>query len=133
MFPIFWQAKGSVARSTTESEIISMATGMFGEVLNLQTFLEYLMQKPIELLFHQDNDAALKILKNKYSAKLRHMNRVHKVNVASLCEVLEQEGVTAIYCPTADQRANGFTKIIPPHEWKATTAQMCLVEIAADV
>ena len=135
VFPIFWQAKkqGSVARSTTESEIISMATGMFGEVLNLQTFLEYLMQKPIELLFHQDNDAVLKILKNKYSAKLRHMNRVHKVNVASLCEVLEQEGITAIYCPTADQRANGFTKIIPPHEWKATTTQMCLDEVAADV
>ena len=135
VFPIFWQAKkqGSVARSTTESEIIAMSAGMFSEVLNLQTLLEYLMQKPIELLFHQDNEAVLKILKNKYSAKLRHMNRVHKVNVASLCEVLEQEGVTAIYCPTADQRANGFTKIIPPYEWKTTTAQMCLVELAADV
>ena len=135
VFPIFWQAKkqGSVARSTTESEIISMATGMFGEVLNLQTFIEYLMQKPIQLVFHQDNDAVLKILKNKYSAKLKHMNRVHKVNVASLCEALEQEGVTAIYCPTAEQRANGFTKIIPPHEWKATTAQMCLGDVAAVV
>ena len=92
---MFWQAKkqASVARSTTESEIISMATGMFGQVLNLQTFLEYLMQKPIQEKFHQDNDAALKILKNKYSARLRHLGRVHKVNVASLCEVLEEDEV----------------------------------------
>ena len=61
VFPIFWQAKkqGSVARSTTEAEIISMATGMFGEVLNLESFLEYLIQKPIEVRFHQDNDAVL--------------------------------------------------------------------------
>ena len=135
VFPIYWQAKkqGSTARSTTESEIISMATGMFSEALNLQTFLEYLTQKPIQLVFHQDNEAVLKILRNKYSAKLRHMNRVHKVNVASLCEILEQDDVTAIYCPTAEQRANGFTKIIPPYEWNATTEQMCLSDQSAVV
>ena len=65
-FPVFWQAKkqGSEARSTIEAEIISIATGMFSEVLNLQVFLEYLMQKPIQVGFYQDNDAVLKILKN---------------------------------------------------------------------
>ena len=63
---MFWQAKkqGSEARSTIEAEIISIATGMFSEVLNLQVFLEYLMQKPIQVGFYQDNDAVLKILKN---------------------------------------------------------------------
>lgn len=105
-----------------------MATGMFGEVLNLQTFLEYLIQKPIKVIFHQDNDAVLKIRKNRYSAKLRHMNRVHKVNIASLCEVLEDGDVVATYCPSAEQRANGFTKIIPPGDWIATITQMCLNE-----
>ena len=51
---IYWQPKkqGSTARSTTESEIISVAIGMFSEALNLQTFLEYLTQKPIQLVFH---------------------------------------------------------------------------------
>lgn len=132
VFPIFWQAKkqSSISRSTTESEITSMATGMFSEVLTLQTFLEYLTQKPTQLIFHQDNDAVLKILKNKYSAKLRHMNRVHKVDVASLCEILQQRGVSTIYCPTAEQRANGVTKIIPPYEWNATTVHMCLCDQA---
>ena len=78
------------------------------------------MQKPIQVKFHQDNDAVLKILKNKYSARLRHLGRVHKVNVASLCEVLEEDEVEALYCPSAEQRANGFTKIIPPQEWQST-------------
>lgn len=107
-----------------------MATGMLSEVLTLQTFLEYLTRKPTQLIFHQDNDAVLKILKNKYSAKLRHMNRVHKVDVASLCEILQQRGVSTIYCPTAEQRANGVTKIIPPYEWNATTVHMCLCDQA---
>ena len=75
----------------------------------------------------------LKIVHNKYPAKLRHMNRVHKVNVVSLCEILEQDDVTAIYCPTAEQRAHGFTKIIPPYEWSATTEQMCLSDQSAVV
>ena len=42
-FPVFWQAKkqGSVARSTTEAEVISMASGMFSEALNTQVFIDY--------------------------------------------------------------------------------------------
>ena len=120
--------QGSVARSTTEAEIISMATGMFGKVLNLEPFLEYLIQKSIEVRFHQDNDAVLKILKNKYSAILRHLNRVHRANVASICEILDDAVISAIYCPSAEQRANGFTKIIPPQEWVLTLKQMQLIE-----
>ena len=103
-----------------------MATGMFSEVLNFQVFLEYLMQKPIQVRFHQDNDAVLKILKNQYSAKLRRMNPLCRVNVASLCEVLDGEQVSAGYCPSSEQGANGFTKIIPPHELSSTVQQMCL-------
>ena len=107
-FPVFWQAKkqGSVARSTTEAEVISMASGMFSEALNTQVFIEYLLQKPINIRFHQDNDAVLKILRNGYSARLRHMNRVHRINVASLCEILDEENVTAQYCHTLEQKAN---------------------------
>ena len=105
-----------------------MATGMFGKVLNLEPFLEYLIQKSIEVRFHQDNDAVLKILKSKYSAKLRHLNRVHRANVASICEILDDAVISAIYCPSAEQRANGFTKIIPPQEWVSTFKQMQLIE-----
>ena len=80
---------------------------------------------------NQDNDAVLKILRNGYSARLRHMNRVHRINVASLCEILDEEGVTAQYCHTLEQKANGFTKIIPPQEWSLTLEQMCLSSAAS--
>ena len=66
----------------------------------------------------------LAILKSGYSARLRHMNRVHRVNVASVRERLAQPIVSAVYCRTNCQRANGSTKVIPP-AWPAVLEQLC--------
>ena len=85
-----------MARSTTEAEIISMATGMFSEVCSLQSFIEYLVQQTVHVIFE---DAVLKILGTGYSAKLCHCGRVHRVNVA-----LDQECFSAEYCPSSEQR-----------------------------
>ena len=127
-FPLYWQSKrqSSVARSTTESELIAMANGMFGEVYNMQAFLESLVNKTVNVEFHQDNSAVLQVLKAGYSAKLRHTGRVHKVNVASIAEALEDKSISASHCVTLDQKANGFTKIIPPNEWPMTLNQLSL-------
>ena len=45
-----------------------MATGMFSDVYNLQSFLEYLVQQAVHVFFKQDNDAVFKILRTGYSA-----------------------------------------------------------------
>ena len=55
------------------------------------------------------------------------MNRVHRVNVASVCERLAEERVQAVYCSTKLQRANGFTKVISPQEWPLVLSQLCLL------
>ena len=119
-------SESSVARSTTESELIAMANGKFGEVYNMQAFLQSLVNEPVNVEFHQDNSAVLQVLKAGYSAKLRHTGRVHKVNVASIAEALEDESISASHCITSDQKANGFTKIIPPNEWSMTLNQLSL-------
>ena len=127
-FPLYWQSKrqSSVARSTTEAELIAMANGLFGEVYNLQSFLQQLLGKELEVKFFQDNNAVLQVLEAGYSAKLRHCGRVHKVNVASISEALEDESLTAEHCTTREQKANGFTKIVPPIEWPLTLQQINL-------
>ena len=127
-FPLYWQSKrqSSVARSTTEAELIAMANGLFGEVYNLQSFLQQLIGKELEVKFFQDNNAVLQVLEAGYSAKLRHCGRVHKVNVASISEALEDESLTAEHCTTREQKANGFTKIVPPIEWPLTLQQINL-------
>ena len=50
-----------MARSTTEAELISMANGLFGEVYNIQSFLEQLTLGDIDVCFWQDNNAVLQV------------------------------------------------------------------------
>ena len=76
--------------------------------------------------YMQDNSTVITILKAGYSAKLRHMPRVHRVNVASVSERLSEPNVQITFCPTKEQRANGFTKVISPQEWSAMLEQLCL-------
>ena len=128
-FPVHWLSKkqSSTARSTTEAEMIALATAMFSEVENLQAFLEVLLDAEVPVSYQQDNETVLAILKVGCSAKLRHMNRVHRVNVASVCERLAEDRVQASYCSTKLQRANGFTKVISPQEWPLVLSQLCLL------
>ena len=85
-FPLYWQSKrqSSIARSTTEAELIAMANGLYGEVYNLQSFIQQLVGGVVEVKFFQDNNAVLQVLEAGYGARLRHCGRVHKVNVASV-------------------------------------------------
>ncbi|CAE7244859.1 RPS6KA5 [Symbiodinium natans] len=108
------------------AEAIAMASAMFGEALNIQVMMEHLLGRAIDVVFHQDNETLLKVLATGYSAKLRHCNRVHRVNIASMSEQLESPQVTAVYCKSESQIANGLTKVIPPAEWPHTLAQFGL-------
>ena len=128
VFPLHWVSRkqSSTARSTTEAETISLATAMFSEVENLQGHLAEILGFEIPVHYMQDNSTVITILKAGYSAKLRHMPRVHRVNVASVSERLTEPNVQITFCPTKEQRANGFTKVISPQEWSAMLEQLCL-------
>ena len=103
-----------------------MANGLYGEVYNLQSFVQQLVGSQIEVKFFQDNSAVLQVLEAGYSARLRHCGRVHKVNIAAVSEALQDESVNAQHCTTLQQKANSFTKIIPPNEWSLTLQQLSL-------
>ena len=70
-FPIFWSSRkqSSVARSTPEAEAIAMAAAMFSEAINAQTFLQHLLGFNCKTVYHQDNEALLKILAAGYPCK----------------------------------------------------------------
>ena len=99
-FPVMWQSRKqtSVAMSTPEAEMISMASALFSEVINLQTFLQSVSKGTVPIIFFQDNETVLAILKSGYRPKLRHLGRVHRVNVASMAEIFEQEDFFGDLC-----------------------------------
>lgn len=83
-FPLFGQSRkqSSVARSTPEAEIIAFSAALYGETLHIQETLQHLFEHEIAVKLEQDNEAVIKIIQNRYSARLIHCNRVHRVNVA---------------------------------------------------
>ena len=72
------------------------------------------------LKIHEDNQATILVAKKGFSPKLRHISRTHKVNVASIAEMLQPEtGVEIEYVITTKQAADIFTKQLAPQKWDA--------------
>ena len=119
-WPIAWNSRrqSSVARSTTEAEIISMASAVYSEGQPLLDFLEQLTGRKVMMKLKEDNAATLTILKNGFSVKLRHASRTHRVDVASLAETIKEQDMIAEYCSTDRQAADALTKVIQPHAWE---------------
>ena len=127
VFPLQSKKQTSVERSTSEAEAIALAARMFGETLHIQEMLEHLLEISIPCFFEQDNEAVIRTIGNKYSAKLRHCNRGHRVNMASISDLLEKEDNLALrYCQTNVQLANALTKILPPVHRQEALQQLCV-------
>ncbi|CAE6942204.1 RE1 [Symbiodinium sp. CCMP2592] len=118
-FPLAWVSKRqtSVSRSTTESEIVSLAHSLFQEALPALQLWQTILDYPIRLVIHEDNQATILVAKKGYSPKLRHIARTHKVNLGSISEVIEEDDVDIEYVDTNLQAADIFTKALPPQKW----------------
>ena len=64
-----------------------------------------------KLNFGEDNTATIQVIKAGYSAKLRYMNRTHRIDIAWLSQVFQEVPNAIMYhCPTDRQRADLLTK-----------------------
>ena len=117
-FPLQWVSRRqtSVRRSTTESEVVSLAHSLFSEALPMLDLWEAVLRRPVTLEVLEDNEACIKIVRKGYSAKLRHISRTHKVNLALLHEQFDVENVNLGYVGTLEQAADIFTKGLEPQK-----------------
>ena len=120
-FPLAWVSKRqtSTSRSTTESEIISLAYSLYQEGIPSLQLWELLVQHSVKLRVMEDNQATILVVNKGYSPKLRHITRTHKVNLSCLSEIFSEGGVTIEYVDTKEHAADIFTKALPPQKWGA--------------
>ena len=78
-----------------------------------------ILGRKVELEVLEDNEATIKIVNKGYSAKLRHISRTHRVNLASVKEVFEDPNMILSYVGTLEQAADIFTKALEPQKWGA--------------
>ena len=79
------------------------------------------LERPTKLVFQEDNQATIQILKAQKNPTLRHLNGTHRVNVSWLCEVFKNlDEVEVKYCKTDEMAADIFTKAFTnPIKWNA--------------
>ena len=120
-FPLAWISKRqtSTSRSTTESEVVSLAHSLYQEGLPALQLWELLLARSVTLRVHEDNQATILVVKKRHSPKLRHITRTHKVNLSCLSEIFKDDSALIEYINTDDQAADIFTKALPPHKWAA--------------
>ena len=118
-FPLMWSSKRqtSTSRSTTEAEVIAMATAVFSEALPVMQLWETILERKIETIVCEDNQATIQVVQRGYSQKLRHISRTHKVNLGSLAEVFQDSHTKLRYTESSKQCADIFTKALEPHAW----------------
>ena len=83
--------------------------------------LDMVPERPVRLLFQEENQAIIQILKTQKNPILRHLNRTHRVNVSWLCEVFKNlKAVELKYCKIDEMAADIFTKAFTnPIKWNA--------------
>ena len=130
-FPLAWVSKKQTAtsRSTTESEVISLAYSLFSEALPTLTLWETLLGRSVELQVMEDNQATIRIVKNGFSAKLRHISRTHKIDLSSLSEQFRQANIKLDYIDTKEQAADIFTKSLEPAKWGAALDMLSIYQV----
>ena len=118
-FPLAWVSKRqtSTSRSTTESEVVSLAYSLYQEGLPALQLWELLLGRTVTLKVLEDNQATILVVRKGYSPKLRHIIRTHKINLSGLSEVFRNDSAELEYCQTDSQAADIFTKTLPPQKW----------------
>jgi len=118
-FPLWWSSKRqtSTSRSTTEAEVVSLASALFSEGLPMMSLWDMLTGRKILLKVEEDNQATIKVVLKGYSPKLRHILRTHKVNLGSIKEVFDEDSAIIEYIVTTEQAADIFTKALAPLKW----------------
>ena len=117
-FPLAWISKRqtSTSRSTTESEMVSLAHSLFAEAIPALQLWTLLAGRNMRLEIEEDNQTTILVARRDYSPKLGHISRTHHVNLGSIAEVLEDEDICIDYIDTNDQAADIFTKALTPNK-----------------
>ena len=106
-----------VSRSSTEAEFVSLSGALFNDAVPMLEVWEALIPE-IHLHIQEDNQACIAIIRKGFSAKLRHLAKTRRVNVASTCELVNtSDNIDLAYVETGSQRGDPLTKALAVQKW----------------
>ena len=117
------------SHSTPEAEIVATDLAIRTEGLPALQLWDMVLERPTTLVFQEDSQATIQVLKTQKNPTLRHLNRTHRVNVSWLCEVFGNlKEVELKYCKTDEMAADMFTKALTnPLKWNAALKLISII------
>jgi hypothetical protein len=82
------------------------------EGLPLLPLFDLVLARNCQLMVREDNEATIKMIRSGKFAAMRHVGRTHRVNLAWLHEVIDDEQVSMEYVATDQQAADIFTQTL---------------------
>ena len=96
---------------------MSLSSSLFSDALPMLEVWQQLISAII-LQRWEDNEACIAIAKKGFSAKLRHLSKTHRINVASVCETVNgHQDMKLSYINTSEQRGDPLTKALSVQKW----------------
>jgi hypothetical protein len=125
-FPLGWlcQRQTSTSTSTAESEVVSLSKVTSSLLLPLESTWDQLVSRPIMVYGREDNMACIAIVKSGWSTSLRFIAKHQRVSIASLAEQWSAEHRCLTHIASAQQRADGLTKLMNGQQILRVHAQL---------
>ena len=120
-YPLGVSAKKQTAasHSSPEAELVSLNEGVKTMGIPHKDIWEKILGRPVELILYEDNQAAATIVTTGKYPKLRHVSRLHGVNISELHEMHRRKLFRLVDCHTKRQAAEIFTKFCASaDEWQ---------------
>ena len=130
-FPLAGGSKrqGCVSHSTPEAEIVAADTAL--RTLGIPALIcgKVLAKVFPQLLFHDDNQGMIGVVRSGRNPTMRHLERTHGISIASMHEHFQKDHFVLIYEITAKMAADIHTKgFRNPMAWKKACMLVNLLE-----
>jgi len=121
--------QGAVSHSTPEAEIVAADVALRVEGVPALALWDVLLGRPQCIMFHEDNQAAIQVMKTGRNPTMRHLERTHKVCIAWLHDQFSCGDWELIYEVSNKQSADIFTKpFSEPAKWTHACELINLVD-----
>ena len=104
------RTQSAVALLTPEAEMSAGNTGVVYEMLPARDVCDKILSKKYMSIHLGDNKAMIRVIKTGRNPTMRHLQRMHRVNVASLYEKFQDPRMDLDHVGTNDMAADIYTK-----------------------
>ena len=121
--------QGATAGSTAEAETVALCSAVKQDGIPLVELIDFMLcgaRRPLELEAKVDNTQCLAAVHRGYSKKLRYLERIQRIAIGSVHELIENGDLVATYAPTDTHRGDGFTKALVPAKFITAREHMSM-------